>query len=37
MKKEKNSGKNLADTSWELFEKTGDVTFYMLFKRLQDK
>ena len=25
------------DSAWELFEKTGDVSYYLLYKRLIEK
>lgn len=37
MKKEKPETKNSADTAWELFEKTGRVSYYILYKKLTDK
>lgn len=26
-----------ADTAWKMFEKTGNIGYYMLFKRLTEK
>lgn len=34
-KDEKN--RNPADTAWALFEKTGNVSYYMLYKNLKKK
>ena len=25
------------DTAWELFEKTGDISYYLLYKKLMEK
>lgn len=25
------------DTAWRLFEKTGDINYYLLYKNLKDK
>ena len=27
--------KNAAEIAWELFEKTGNLSYYMLYKRLK--
>lgn len=37
MKKEKPEVKNSADAAWELFEKTGRVSYYILYKNLTKK
>lgn len=29
--------KNPEDSAWELFEKTGNVSYYMLYKKLKKK
>ncbi len=29
--------KDVADTAWALFEKTGNVSYYMLYKNLKKK
>ncbi len=29
--------KNPADSAWELFEKTGNVSYYLLYKNLTEK
>lgn len=29
--------RNPADTAWALFEKTGNVSYYMLYKNLKKK
>lgn len=29
--------KNPADSAWELFEKTGNVSYYLLYKNLMKK
>lgn len=29
-------GKNAKDIAWEMFEKTGNVTYYMLYHQLKD-
>ncbi|MBE7083432.1 MAG: YqzL family protein [Clostridiales bacterium] len=34
MEKKKNQTKNTADSAWEMFEKTGNVSYYLLYKRL---
>jgi len=26
-----------ANTAWEMFEKTGSLSYYMLYKQLKDK
>jgi len=28
--------KNARELAWEMFEKTGNVTYYMLYKNLKD-
>ncbi len=28
--------KHARDIAWEMFEKTGNVTYYMLYKQLKD-
>lgn len=35
--KEKNKRKLPRDAAWELFEKTGNVSHYLLYKELSDK
>ncbi len=34
MEKEKFDFKNPADSAWKLFEKTGDVNYYLLYKNI---
>lgn len=29
-------GHSARDIAWEMFEKTGNVTYYMLYKQLKD-
>ena len=26
-----------ADSAWEMFEQTGDISYYLLYKRLTEK
>lgn len=33
----KKSVKNPRDIAWEMFEKTGNVSHYLLYKNLEDK
>ncbi len=28
---------NPADTAWELFKKTGSISYYLLYKELKEK
>lgn len=28
---------NIKDTAWEMFEKTGKVSYYLLYKNLKEK
>ena len=28
---------NPADSAWELFEKTGNISYYLLYKKLTEK
>ena len=28
---------NPADSAWKMFERTGDVSYYLLYKRLTEK
>ena len=37
MDKEKFDFKNPEDSAWQLFEKTGNVSYYMLYKKLIEK
>lgn len=37
MKKENFDFKNPADSAWALFEKTGDVSYYLLYNKLKKK
>lgn len=34
MDQEGKGGKSAREIAWELFEKTGDFNYYMLYKRL---
>lgn len=34
MKEKKKQTKNPIDSAWEMFEKTGNVSYYLLYKRL---
>ena len=34
MEKKKNQPKKPIDSAWEMFEKTGDVSYYLLYKRI---
>ena len=29
--------KGAADTAWKMFEKTGNLSYYMLYKRIKDE
>ena len=33
--KEGKDGKDASELAWELFEKTGNLTYYMLYKQLK--
>lgn len=33
--REENRGTDNADLAWKLFEKTGNMSYYMLYKRLK--
>ncbi|HJA95416.1 MAG TPA: YqzL family protein [Firmicutes bacterium] len=33
--KEGKDGKDASELAWELFEKTGNFTYYMLYKQLK--
>ncbi len=33
--KEEHGGKSARDIAWDLFEKTGNFSYYMLYKRLK--
>ncbi|MBR5192505.1 MAG: YqzL family protein [Clostridia bacterium] len=37
MKKKKTSFEKTIDTAWSLFEKTGDISYYLLYKNLKDE
>ncbi len=37
MDKEKHSNLESADCAWRLFEKTGNVSYYLLYKNLTKK
>ena len=37
MKKDQFDFKNPAESAWEMFEKTGKVSYYMLYKKLVKK
>jgi len=37
MDKSKKTKKTPRDAAWELFEKTGNVSHYLLYKELTDK
>ena len=32
---DKNRTKSPADSAWEMFEKTGNVSYYLLYKKLR--
>ena len=36
MRKNKD-GKRAVDSAWEMFEKTGSVSYYLLYKKLSEK
>ena len=31
------SDKKPVDTAWEMFQKTGKISYYLLYKRLKEK
>lgn len=35
MKEENGKGKNAGEIAWEMFEKTGSLTYYMLYHQLK--
>ncbi len=37
MKKDGFDFENPADSAWALFEKTGNISYYLLYKRLIEK
>jgi len=37
MKKDDFDFVNPADSAWELFEKTGNISYYLLYKKLIEK
>lgn len=37
MKKDGLDFENPADSAWALFEKTGNISYYLLYKRLIEK
>ena len=36
MKKRNNDYEKTLSTAWALFEKTGDINYYLLYKKLKD-
>ncbi len=36
MQKDRGGEKNARQLAWEMFEQTGNVTYYMLYKQLKD-
>ena len=35
MREEENKNKNAKEIAWQLFEETGNFSYYMLYKRLK--
>lgn len=35
--KDKKKDKDAAELAWKMFEKTGNVSYYMLYKRLEEE
>ena len=37
MGKRKKDLENIEDTTWELFKSTGEISYYLLYKKLKEK
>lgn len=37
MEKEKFDFRNPEDSAWKLFEQTGEISYYLLYKKLKEK
>lgn len=37
MKKDDFDFYNAEDSAWKLFEKTGDISYYLLYRKLKEK